>query len=267
MKSLSLLCAGIALSGAAPSSDAHVLWINATPGSDGARTVMASIGYGDFMPGDETLTPEWGPTDIAAYDVISPDGNRSSLGIPKLKPAVARPLPSGIAWEEAGDPAMRKIVLGPKAAPGTYQVVARTPVVPVEQNRIEVNYMKTAFAVERWTPLEPVGHALEIIPLSDLQAARAGDVVRFKVLLNGHALTQYVVDYAFAAATSPGFGTRWSLLSELEDGEAEFRLPNGGAWRIDVRFGGPASAVKEFQSHPAGTHLWIESSFAFFLQP
>lgn len=92
-------------------------------------------------------------------------------------------------------------------------------------------------------------------------------MVRFKVLLDGKPLVHELVRYPFLTAWSPAFGAKWGLHSELEDGIGELRLPVGGARRIEVHYGGPASAVREFKSRPSGSTLWLESTFSFYLQP
>jgi hypothetical protein len=277
----------------APQTGAHTLWINVTPGPEAERKALTFIGYGDSVPGDEILAPDWGVIHFAAYDVIAPDGTRASLGVPKPVAAAKKTLAPGLAWQDGGDVGVRKFTFGSEAQAGTYQVVGLTPVVPLthyrdtegrEQfsedapkdirnlakvlgTRLEINYMKSAFVVDKWTPLEPVGYALEIVPVSDLHAARSGDVLRFKVLLNGKPLTSDVAEEPFITAMSPGLGNRWNLHSELEDGLGEVRVTSPGTWRIDARFGGRADQVDALKSAASGTTVWLESSFTFNVLP
>jgi uncharacterized GH25 family protein len=273
---------------------AHTLWINVVP--QGEKHVVASIGYGDAMPGSEILTPDWGAMTLDSYDVVSPAGERSSLGVPKLVTQEKRQLSSGIAVQPDGDIGVRKLIFGAQTSKGTYQLAGQTPLVrlvtyrdkqgkehtsdqPSSQLRdvaqvlkteLEVNFMKAAFTVGGWTEPQALGQALEIVPLTDLSEARAGDLFRFKVLLNGKALIPHGHDGQITAH-SASFGNRWGLQSTLEYGEGEVRIPQGGLWRVDVTYTGTNADVEAYRGIETGKAaslpLLIESSFVFNVRP
>lgn len=279
---------GAALAQAVP-AQAHTMWINVVPEYD--KHVIASIAYGDAMPGSELLTPDWWPMHVARYEVIDPDGKRASLGVPKLVTAEKKQLDSGMQVQAGGDIGQRKFIIKPQTTRGTYQLAAATPVArvvnyvdrqgnakyldanltelpegaTVTRTTLGVNLMKAAFAVGAWSDPEPVGLPLEIVPLSDLHAARVGDRVRFKVLLNGAALNPEV-GAAHIVAYNMGFGDRWGLHSELKYGEGAFRIPEAGLWRVDAAFRGTSDDVEAYRSAET-LPISIESSFVFLVRP
>lgn len=272
----------------------HTLWINVVPQAE--KHLIASIGYGDRMPGSEILTPDWGPMTLEAYDVVSPAGERSALGLPKLVTQEKKKLPSGMSVQPDGDVGVRKLAFGAQTQKGTYQLAAQTPLVRLTHYRdkqgkqqtsekppaqltdvaevtgtdLEINFMKAAFAVGGWTDATPVGHALEIVPLTDLSEARSGDVVRFKILLNGKAYIPQGHD-GYVTAYNMSFGDRWGLHSILEYGEGEFRVPQAGLWRVDVSFRGTNQDVDAYKKIDTGKArslpLLVESSFVFNVRP
>jgi hypothetical protein len=272
----------------------HTLWINVVPQPE--KHVIASIGYGDRIPGSEILTPDWGPMTLESYEVVSPAGEHSSLGLPKLVTQEKKKLPSGMSVQPDGDVGVRKLAFNPETQKGTYQLAGQTPLVRLTNYRdkqgkeqtsekpltqladvaevlgtnLEINFMKAAFAVGGWTDPAPVGHALEIVPLIDLSEARSGDVVRFKILLNGKAYIPKGHD-GYITAYNMSFGDRWGLHSILEHGEGEFRVPQAGLWRVDVSFQGTNQDVDAYKKIDTGKQrslpLLVESSFVFNVRP
>lgn len=269
---------------------AHTLWINVVPQLD--KHVIASLGYGERMPASEILTPDWGAMTLETYEVLSPSGERNSLGLPKLVTQPKQALSTGVTVQPDSDVGVRKLSFDARAAKGTYQLAGQTPLVrlityrdkqgteqtsdrPLKELRdvdrvlsteLEINYMKAVFNVGNWTEPGPIGHALEIVPLNDLKAARVGDVVRFKVLLNGKPLILKGHD-AHLTASNAGLGDRWGLQSTLERGEGQFRLIDAGQWRVDVSYTGTNKDVDMFRDieggKAQGLPLLIESSFVF----
>lgn len=269
---------------------AHTLWINVVPQAD--KHVIASLGYGDRMPASEILTPEWGAMTLETYEVLLPSGERGSLGLPKLVTQQKQTVSTGIFVQPDSDVGVRKLSFDARAAKGTYQIAGQTPLVrlttyrdkqgreqtseqPLHQlkdvdkvlgTNLEINYMKAVFNVGGWTDPALVGHALEIVPLTDLKGAGVGDVVRFKVLLNGKPLILEGHD-AHLAASSAGLGDRWAMQSTLERGEGEFRITQAGLWRVDVTYAGTNKDVDAFRDIEGGKGqalpLSIESTFVF----
>lgn len=288
MKKISTL--GVMLAVVSAPTMAHTLWINIVPQAD--KHVLASLGYGDRLPASEILTPDWGAMTLETYEVLLPSGERGSLGLPKLVTQPKQPVSTGVTVQPDSDIGVRKLTFDARAAKGTYQIAGQTPLVrlttyrdkqgreqtteqPLKELRdvdkvlgtdLEINYMKAVFNVGGWTEPAPVGHALEIVPLSDLKGASVGDVVRFKVLLNGKPLILKGHD-AHLTASNAGLGDRWGMQSTLERGEGEFRISQAGLWRVDVSYTGTNKDVDVFrdidgaktQSFP----LLIESTFVF----
>ncbi len=267
-------------------AQAHTMWINVIPEFD--KHVLAAIAYGDAMSGSELLTPDWWPMYIAEYDVIDPEGTRTALGVPQLVTKEKQKLSSGMEFQAGGDTGRRKFVIKPDTLKGTYQLYATTPVahvinymdkdgkpgfidanltklpkgVKVTKEKLGVNLMKASFSVGAWSDPEPVGMPLEIVPLTDLHKTRVGDVVRFKVMLNGETLS----DESHIVAYNMSFGDRWGLFSELKHGEGEFRVPVAGLWRVDVAYQGSSNDVDAYKSDKE-LPISIESSFVFNIKP
>lgn len=275
-------------------AQAHTLWINVVPEYE--KHVIATIGYGDLMPGSEILTPDWGPMTLENYDLVSPDGTRESLGVPKLVTQAKKTLSSGVQLQPDGDNGVRKLILGSSSKKGTYQLTSQTPLVrlthyvdkqgkkqtseqPPEKLKdvaeitgttLEINFMKAAFTVGGWTDVSPLGHPLEIVPLTDLSEARVGDIVRFKVLLNGKAWNPTEGE-AFFTGHNMSFGDRWGIYAALKYGEGEFRIPTAGLWRISAESNGQNTDVDAYKSVPTPKGktlpLKVESSFTFNVKP
>lgn len=272
----------------------HTLWINIVPQAE--KHLIASVGYGDRMPGSEILTPDWGPMTLETYEVVSPAGEHSSLGPPKLITQEKKKLPSGMSVQPDGDIGVRKLAFSSETQRGTYQLAGQTPLVrlinyrdkqgkeqtsekPLAQltdvaevigTNLEINCMKAVFVVGGWTDPVSVGHPLEIVPLTDLSEARSGDIVRFKILLNGKAYIPKGHD-AHITAYNMSFGDRWGLHSILEYGEGEFRVPQAGLWRVNVSFEGTNRDIEAYRKIDTGKSdslpLLIESSLVFNIRP
>lgn len=290
-KVMNLLGATALLSGTCliSAAHAHTMWINVIPEHE--SHVIASFAYGDVMPGSELLTPDWWPMHVESYELVAPDGGRSSLGVPKLVTQKKELLASGLQVQPGGDTGRRKFIINARSDKGTYQLVARTPVarlvfyrdeqgeeqyidqnlttvpegVEITRRQLGVNLMQAVFAVGGWTEPAPVGLPLEIVPLSDLHEVGVGDKVRFKVLLNGRAFNPSVGE-AEITAYNMSFGDRWGLHSVLKYGEGEFRLSEAGLWRVDARFRGHAADVDAY-SGGENLPLSVETSFVFHVKP
>ena len=81
--------------------------------------------------------------------------------------------------------------------------------------------------------LKPMGHAMEIIPLKDPSALKAGEVLPVKVLLEGKPFQTFVFgSYAGFSESSDTFAyaTRTN-----KDGIAEIKMIHDGAWILIVK--------------------------------
>jgi len=83
---------------------------------------------------------------------------------------------------------------------------------------------------------KPLGHKLEIVPVSNVMKSRVGDELAFKILLDGKPLKSQVY------ATYDGFSRRSMTFAyateSLEDGLAHVKVTSAGVWmvRVEKRF-------------------------------
>ena len=94
-------------------------------------------------------------------------------------------------------------------------------------------FAKSCLTMGPWTPPEPVGHGLEIIPMTDLSGVRAGDLVKFEVRFNGQPLSAGI-EYITAYSPSFGLSDQFALFSYLMEGKAQFRVQSAGQWVVNV---------------------------------
>ncbi|MFC3052847.1 DUF4198 domain-containing protein [Kordiimonas pumila] len=272
---------------AGPANAHNLLWINVVPEFD--RQVIASLGYGDSMSsGSELLTPDWWPVTIEDYTVVDPSGKRTPLGAPEPVTQKKQTLSSGMTFQAEIDTGRRKFVTNADAEQGTYQIVAKTHVTHVqvyegkEGNSVFINtaidklpkgakvtgegynvlLAKGVFTAGEWTMPAPIGLPLEVVPLSDLQKAKPGDKVRFKVLMNGEPLLKETQIVAYNAS----FGDTWGLASPLVNGVGEFRIPVAGPWRVSIGLEGKTTEFDAYKDKK-DTVLVIESSLVFNTKP
>jgi uncharacterized GH25 family protein len=288
-----VLRVALALSVAA-TAHAHVLWINVVPQAE--EHVIVSLAYGDFLPGSELMTTDWGLMSVQSYELIAPDGARSSLGPPALVAQPKKLLPANVSVQAAGDTGVRKLALSAQTKQGTYQVAAQTPVYEYTKYRdragaehytdapvatlkdvatilnrsFEVMFMKAAFTVGDWSEPAPVGQLLEIVPLSNLAAVKVGDVVRFKVLFDGRAWNPVGVSPQITAQNM-SLGDRWGIYSPLIVGAGELRVSHAGLWKINARFQAAVGSDERYQilapKAPADARIFFESTFVMNVAP
>jgi hypothetical protein len=280
---------------------AHSPWINLVPEPVEGH-VITSLAYGDFMPGSELLTNDWGNVTVDRYELVAPDGARTSLGLPVLKPSPKKGAGNGVTVQPETDIGIRKVVFGPESSKGTYQLFAQSSVyqyivyrdrkgekrysdqpystledvAKVESVSRDVYFMKAVHASGAWSEPAALGAILEIVPLTDLSSAKPGDLVRFKVLRDGAAWTTGG-DSALLTAFSPAYGDRWGIQSSLKYGEAEFRLPVGGAWRVAIHFKGRSGDYPKLVPAARGepvpgvksedVDLYVQTSLVFNVKP
>jgi len=275
---------------------AHTLWINVTPGTEGTALVATSIGYGHLMPTEETLVPSWGDTTLAKYEVINPEGKRSPLGLLELvrKPIVHE---NGLAIQNGSDSGFRRVEFSEESINGTYQFAAETPVFrfytyqdkngdkqslenppeninvrdlgTISSTEIEMNYLSAAYAYNEWTTYQPVGHVLEIMPLSNLKTLKSGEQASFQVLFEGKPLDQSVFGKVYINAFSSAYSGTEHLTAELNnDGTGSFKLPFAGHWRIDMEVKASSERVKSYhQKNYVNATVLLESTFVFYMEP
>ena len=241
---------------------AHTLWINLyesfahPPGH-----AIVSLGWGHAVPMDDLLNSKTAPLQLATFDLIDPDLNRTALPMPVLKMEDVIKTSSGMT-AQCGDMGIRKLGLTDKTKPGTHQVVATSRVnfftvyldkkgkqqmatKPLDEVKgvgkmlISMKYKsfaKSFFAVKKWTDPKPLGFDLEIMPMTDLSNVHVGDVVPFQVTFMGKPFSSGPDGIEYITATSNSFGgpDGFFLSAYIINGKAQFRMPAAGQWVANV---------------------------------
>jgi uncharacterized GH25 family protein len=241
---------------------AHTLWINLyesfahPPGH-----AMVSLGWGHTVPMDDLLNSKTAPLQLATFDLIDPDLNRTTLPMPVLEMEDAIETRGGMT-AQCGDMGIRKLGLTDKTKPGTHQVVATSKdnyftmyldkkgkqkmvtkpldqVKGVEKILTSIKYKsfaKAFLAVKKWTDPKALGFDLEIMPMTDLSNIHVGDVVPFQVSFMGKPFSSGPDGIEYITATSNSFGgpDGFFLSAYIMNGKAQFRIPAAGQWVANV---------------------------------
>ena len=288
--------AGLLLIALSSPAMAHTLWINLyesyahPPGH-----AMVSLGWGHTVPMDDLLASKAGSLQLATFDLIDPDLNRTALPMPETKMEDVIETSGGMT-AQAGDLGIRKLSLTDKTKPGTYQVVVtsketfftkyldkkgkmKMAVKPLDEvkdaSKILAaikykSFAKAFFAVKKWTDPKPLGFDLELMPLTDLSNVHVGDMVHFDVSFMGKpfSCTQDTIQYMTATSNTFGGPDNFSLYSYLINGKAQFRMPSAGQWvanvyvRQDVN---PESDLKELVGKC--TTVYYAGTISFNVKP
>ena len=246
----------------AASAQAHSLWINVFEShAHQPHHALVSLGWGHVLPMDDILNSPGGRIALDRFEMIDPALAKNDL----IKPEGGSGAPvqtSGSFDLFAGDMALQKVALKQEAAKGVYQFSAasvpsfftqyidqagktrmqmkpRNEISGIKEVLMSVKYQafaKSFLTVGGWQNPKPLGHDLEIIPLTDLSSLRAGDMVEVKVLFYGKPLTATArsIEYITAHGTGFGQGEGFALFSYIIDGKAQFRVQSPGQWMISV---------------------------------
>ena len=260
-KSLSIIV-GLLLIAFSSQAMAHTLWINLyesfahPPGH-----AMVSLGWGHVVPMDDLLVSKFGSIQLATFDLIDMDLNRTALSMPVLKMEDVIETSGGMT-AQSGDLGIRKLSLTDKTKPGTYQVavtsrdifftkyldkkgkqkMAMKPldeVKGVQKVLFSMRYKafaKAFFAVKKWTDPKPLGFDLELMPMTDLSNVHTGDVLPFQISLMGKPFSMGADNIEYMTAHSNSFGgpDGFFLAAYIINGKAQFRMPVAGQWVVSV---------------------------------
>ncbi|KIX10961.1 DUF4198 domain-containing protein [Dethiosulfatarculus sandiegensis] len=262
MKKLTTLVLGLAMLFIAESASAHMFWVNAFKSEHHfPNYVTTTIGYGHALPIDDFLISGKDTIKVGEYFVAGPKGKRSDLHLAKPAYYKPEPLSKGLS-AQPGSLSANKIILSKDAAKGTYQVAAvveptcftiyknqkgRTKFALKGMDEIK-DLKKTIlgmacffsgksfFTVGSWTKPEPLGLDLEILPQDDLSDVHVGDLVKFRVLLNGKPLSSSFKGIESISAQSPSFGASDGneITCKLHNGMGKIRVPAAGQWVVKV---------------------------------
>ena len=256
---------------------------------------MVSLGWGHVVPMDDLLVSKAGSIQLATFDLIDPDMNRTALPMPVLKMEDVIETRGGMTVQ-CGDMGIRKLGLTDKTKAGTYQVAVTSKdifftmyldkkgkqkmvtkpldeVKGVEKVLFSVKYKsfaKAFTAVKKWTDPKPLGHDLELMPLTDLSNVHVGNMVHFDVSFMGKPLSVKGDRIESMTATSNTFGgpDNFSLYAYLMDGKSQFRMPSAGQWVVNVYVRQEVTPDNELK-HLAGkcTTVWYAGTISFNVKP
>lgn len=243
--------------------NAHSLWVNAFESTTIHKPghISLALGWGHNLPIDDMPNSVNAHIDIETFTLTDPNGKKFSLYKPQSE--TVTPFVSNENFDLfRSDLACQQMELKKNTQKGVYLVEAisketfytqyidskgkkRLALAPldavddIQKVLHSVKYQafaKSYLTVGKWTPPKPVGHGLEIIPLTDLSQVQAGDLVECEVLFQGQPLSFGPGNNCYITAYSPSFGLGdgFALYSFILNGKARFRIQNSGQWLINV---------------------------------
>lgn len=242
----------------APFANAHMFWINSFK-SDAHKPphAMVSLGFGHSIPmGDILTSPNSARMNVEKFELIDPNSNKTELIKVKLKNTEAEITNKNFDVFPA-DLAVQKIALKKDSQQGVYQLGAMskenfytTYIDTKGRDRIKLkpkdeidnikqvkgsfknqSFAKSYITVGKWEKPKPLGHKMEIIPLTDLSSVKVGDMVEVEVLFYGKPQSTTGENNVDIRA---GIGKGSTLHSNLINGKAKFRVQSKGQWIIST---------------------------------
>lgn len=245
-------------------ASAHMFWVNVTESlNHPPGHVLSSLGFGHVLPVDDFLVNEYGVIKVGKYQVVDPNMKAADLGLPDTTkfPTDKTSLDLNVT---RGTLAARKIALKPETRKGTYLVTAesvpmfftgyvntkgKNSIAPKPMDAIKdlgkvqssfkyQSFAKSYFTVGEWTKPKPMGHDLEIIPLTDMSNIRVGDLVQFDLKFHGKPVNTDDNNIRTLTCSSNAFGgpDKFSLSSMVMNGKAQFRMPAAGQWVANIYY-------------------------------
>ena len=240
----------------AAQADAHSLWVNSFESfahAPGHTTV--ALGWGHALPLDDMPNSTYARVVVEEFNLVNLDGNKTHLYKPK--PELAKPFISTADFDLFNaDVACQKAALKKETQKGNYLIEAaskktfytsyvdkkgRTRLALKPQNQVtdlkkvlfsvqHQAFAKSYLTVGKWSQPKPVGHGLEITPLTDLSKVRVGDMVLFDARFHGKPLSYGPKSIEYITAYSSGFGLPdgFALFSYLKGGKTRFRVQSAG---------------------------------------
>jgi len=260
MKLLQKILLSVTLS--ASSLFAHSLWINNfeshahAPGHS-----MVSLGWGHSLPAGDKLNSVKGRVMIDSFNFYDPNLKKFELYKPVYKPAKATLENKNFDLYRA-DLATQKIALKKDSQKGVYQLEvksiptfytvyidekgrkrtklkAKDEIKNLKKTIASIKYQgfaKSYITINKWEKPEPLGHDLEIIPLTDLSNVSAGDLVEFYFTFKGKPISHSPkgIKYATFFSNTYGQSDGFKLMSKIKKGKAQVRVPTSGQWLVNV---------------------------------
>lgn len=239
------------------SLSAHSLWINSfesfehKPGH-----ALVGIGWGHKLPVGDAVTKK---IKLDSFNLITPDNKKAALELPKLqKDEIYKD--DSIKITNA-DLAMQKIAFEEDIKKGTYSLELITkpgyftmyidnkgkkrlklkPKTELENIKKVLFSMKhqafakSYFNVGKWSSPKPLGHTLEIVPISDLSNVKVGDTVEMEVLFKGKKISATPSKSEYLIADSSSRGELNPLFSNIVKGKAKVKITHSGQWILTVK--------------------------------
>jgi len=241
---------------------AHSLWINSFESSaHGVGHSMVSLGWGHVLPMGDKLNSVKGRVKVDSFNFYDPSLNKFELYTPTYKPAKTTIENKNFDVYKA-DLATQKIDLKKESQKGVYQLEAKS--IPTfytiyldEKNRkrtklkskdkiknlkkslVSIKYQgfaKSYLTIDKWEKPQPLGHDLEITPLTDLSDLRVGDLVEFYFTFKGKPISHGPKGIKYATFWSNTYGQSdgFNLMSKIKKGKAQIRIPTSGQWIVNV---------------------------------
>jgi uncharacterized GH25 family protein len=120
------------------------------------------------------------------------------------------------------------------------EVTKSKKVKDIKMSILYQSFAKSFVTKGDWVQPEPVGHDLELIPLTDLSNVHAGDFITFKILLNGKPYTPKNIPPAKLTAYGENYGMQespdfyYGIWSNIVDGTAKIRVTDPGIWLVKL---------------------------------
>ena len=252
----------IALTFTASLAHAHSVWINAFEShAHNSNHAMVSLGWGHALPMDDILNSPNGSVAVEQFEMFDPALKKTDLLKPTSKIGKPELTADGFDLFPA-DLATQKVAFKEGSAQGVYQLSAVTKPAFFTQyidksgkTRMQLKpknelkdiqkvlmcvkyqaFAKSFLTVGKWANPKPLGHGLEIIPLTDLSDVHVGDLVEVDVRFNGEPLSVSAKSMEFITAHSSSFGQSdgFFLMSYIMGGHAQFRVQSSGQWMLGV---------------------------------
>lgn len=237
--------------------NAHSLWINSFESfSHKPGHTIVSLGWGHKTPIDDALTKK---IKLDSFNIINDDGKKIKLNLPKIEK-------SKIYKDKSleitnADLAMQKVSFNDFSKAGTYTLELFTKAGYftryIDKNgkkRLKLKpknelkdvkkvlfsmkhqaFAKSYFTLKKWSKPKPLGHKLEIIPLSDLSKVKVGDIVEVEVLLENKKINTSPAKSEFLIATSASRNENNPLFSYIKNGKAKIKISHSGQWLFTVK--------------------------------
>lgn len=244
------------------SASAHRVWINVFE-SDGHNSphAMVSLGWGHNLPMDDILTSTGSRVEMESFVMLNPMMQATEIAIQPFKLGEPEKDTGDMEMFKA-DMAARKIALKENCTQGVYQFSAISKpnfytfyidkkgkerlklksmdqIEDIEKVLHSLKYQafaKSYLTVGPWKQPKPLGHGLEIVPLTDLSNLHPGDLVELSVTFYGKPLSGTGQNMEYIVAYSSGFGQNDNFFigAYVKHGKAQFRVQSPGQWLVGL---------------------------------